>query len=85
MFVNVYSIPHFYQIGPQTPQAAMEIFKKIESECRLIELIQCEHLISYFVQSISNNDQNLLLPTYRELLSLVTGLQTSTPIIVENK
>ena len=41
-------------------------------------------MIIQFKQSISNKTQNPL-PIYRELMSLVTGLQTSTPIVVENR
>jgi len=41
-------------------------------------------MIIQFKQSISNQCQNRL-EIYRELMSLVTGLQASTPIVVENK
>jgi hypothetical protein len=41
-------------------------------------------MIIQFKQSLSNKNQNPL-QIYRELMSLVTGLQTSTPIVVENR
>ncbi|CAF0934477.1 unnamed protein product [Adineta ricciae] len=59
-------------------------FKQFENECRLIELNWHEQLINQFKQTVSNPDQNPLR-IYRELMSLVTGLQTSTPIVVENR
>ncbi|CAF1614966.1 unnamed protein product [Adineta ricciae] len=59
-------------------------FRQFENECRLIELNWHEKLINQFKQTVSNPDQNPLR-IYRELMSLVTGLQTSTPIVVENR
>lgn len=59
-------------------------FKQFENECRWIELNLHEQMIKQFKQSLSNKNQNPL-QIYRELMSLVTGLQTSTPIVVENK
>jgi hypothetical protein len=41
-------------------------------------------MIIKFKQTLSNQNQNPL-QIYRELMSLVTGLQTSTPIVVENR
>ena len=59
-------------------------FKQFENECRLIELSWHEQLINQFKQTVSDSNQNPLR-IYRELMSLVTGLQTSTPIVVENR
>ncbi|UJR28779.1 hypothetical protein I4U23_010005 [Adineta vaga] len=59
-------------------------FKRFENECRWIELNWHEQMIYQFKQTISNTNFNPL-QIYRELMSLVTGLQTSTPIVVENK
>jgi len=41
-------------------------------------------MITQFKQTLPNKNQNPL-QIYRELMSLVTGLQTSTPIVVENR
>ena len=41
-------------------------------------------MIARFKQSAATRDPDPL-PIYRELMSLVTGLQTSTPIVVENR
>ncbi|CAM4867828.1 unnamed protein product [Rotaria socialis] len=61
-------------------------FKQFENECRWIELNWHERIIIEFKQSLSNTNLNLNpLQLYRELMCLVTGLQTSTPIVVENK
>jgi len=43
-----------------------------------------EQMILQFKQSQSNKNPNQL-QIYRELMALVTGLQTSTPIVVENR
>lgn len=59
-------------------------FKQFENECRWIELNWHENMITQFKQTLSNKNPNPL-QIYRELMSLVTGLQTSTPIIVENR
>ncbi|CAF1982727.1 unnamed protein product [Rotaria magnacalcarata] len=59
-------------------------FKQFENECRWIELNWHEQMIIEFKQSLSNTNLNPL-QIYRELMCLVTGLQTSTPIVVENK
>ncbi len=59
-------------------------FKKFENECRWIELNWHEQMIIQFKQTLTNKNQNPL-QIYRELMSLVTGLQTSTPIVVENR
>ncbi|CAF0814271.1 unnamed protein product [Adineta steineri] len=59
-------------------------FKQFENECRWIELNWHEQMIVQFKQSVSNKNQNSL-QIYRELLSLITGLQTATPIMIENK
>ncbi|CAF3494450.1 unnamed protein product [Rotaria sp. Silwood1] len=61
-------------------------FKQFENECRWIELNLHEQMIMQFKQSLSKQKQNQnSLQIYRELMCLVTGLQTSTPIVVENK
>jgi hypothetical protein len=41
-------------------------------------------MIIQFNQTLPNKDQNPL-QIYRELMSLVTGLQTASPIVVENR
>ena len=65
--------------------AFMEVrFKQFENECRWIELNWHEQMIREFKQTLSNKNQKQL-EIYRELMCLVTGLQTSTPIVVENK
>lgn len=58
-------------------------FKQFETESRWIELHWHEQMIKQFQQNSTNQNQNPL-QIYRELMSLVTGLQTSTPIVVEN-
>ena len=58
-------------------------FKQFETECRWIELNWHEQMIKQYQQTSTNQNQNPL-QLYRELMSLVTGLQTSTPIVVEN-
>jgi hypothetical protein len=59
-------------------------FQQLENECRWIELSWYEQLIAKFANTFTlNSDKSLKL--YRELVSLVTDLQTSTPIIVENR
>ncbi|CAF0938485.1 unnamed protein product [Rotaria sordida] len=63
-------------------------FKQFENECRWIELNCHEQMIMQFKQSLLKQNQNQnqnTLQIYRELMCLVTGLQTSTPIVVENK
>ncbi len=59
-------------------------FKQFENKCRWIELNWHEQMIIQFQKSLTNKNQNVL-QIYRELMSLVTGLQTSTPIVVENR
>lgn len=58
-------------------------FKQFETECRWIELNWHEQMIRQYQQNSTNQKHNPL-QLYRELMSLVTGLQTSTPIVVEN-
>lgn len=59
-------------------------FQQFENESRWIELNWHEELIRKYKQTINSSEQNPL-ELYRELMSLVTGLQTSTPIAVENR
>lgn len=59
-------------------------FKQFENECRWIELNWHEQMILHFQKSLTKPNLNPL-QIYRELMSLVTGLQTSTPIVVENR
>ncbi|CAF2647602.1 unnamed protein product [Rotaria sp. Silwood2] len=61
-------------------------FKQFENECRWIELNWHEQMITQFKQSLPKQNQyQHPLQIYRELMCLVTGLQTCTPIVVENK
>ena len=59
-------------------------FQQFENECRWIELNWHEQMIKQFKQTLDVTDRNRF-QLYRELMSLVTGLQTSTPIVVENR
>ena len=59
-------------------------FQQLEMECRWLELSWHEQMIQRFKQTPASKDQNPL-QLYRELMSLITGLQTSTPIVVENR
>ncbi|CAF0846773.1 unnamed protein product, partial [Didymodactylos carnosus] len=58
--------------------------KEFEYECRLIELELSQKLIYRFQRYTDGSINRKLIPTYRELLSIVTDKQTSAPIIVEN-
>lgn len=59
-------------------------FQQFENECRWIELKWHEQMIRQFKKTFDLKDQNRF-QIYRELMSLITGLHASTPIVVEHK
>jgi hypothetical protein len=59
-------------------------YQTFENQCRWIELKWHEQMLQNYNETMSNDDCHSM-PLYRELMSLVSGLQTSTPIVVEDQ